>query len=528
MMRLPEPSLLYTNTPEGGGLIEGRANRKGASNMKIGAYTKFWQVSNMRRSQIQPEGMPEPVNLYAYNLYIKTFVPLLYFDEIKRYDTIGFWDCSLAEIKRHHVMAATFAGHEIFEKMKAIEASWREDLHDCTVEMIDTILNEGDTSYEQFEFYVKEHEASASPWDGLRWGEIYNSAGKMKLAHAACLSFIRKFRDYFDSHPVTDTPRLIRAKWLYPGVRARPADYTIIKQTDFEVWVLAQKWRDRKVGGVAGLSQMTFPIFKHPSKKKFLEKFNRRLTKLSGFTFRSLEIEGPKVFLDLANEKPNCIDLKTAEKQTGLICQNRGFAADLSLPGYEKDLSAEMYSGLGFTPQENEIAGVIHFVAQNEAGEHIGPELYKFSDNWAQKEPWPGSVFYDAEDTFCGFNPQKECFGPPSLMTDNPNHRLKFEPEQRQSQRMQYIMRPMLALILNDVGAPGSCKRFLERIVDEEVDFGEADSPRKDHLTETVLSRDRDYHATIIEDFPQVEKIISQWFVVQRQDASFSTDLRVY
>ena len=220
-------------------------------------------------------------------------------------------------------------------------------------------------------------------------------------------------------------------------------------------------------------------------------------------------------------------DMKTAEKQTGLMFENLGFAVDLSDTRFNGDDAPEMYSGIGPTSQLNELMMMILLRSFMDEDDLDIKKIYIFSDNIATDVPLPEQLHFEEDDAFCGLRVKQRNFGPPSLMTDNPKHRLNYRnTRQTQVQRIQYVMRPFLSLVLNSIPAPDLCYRFIDYIVAKGLAEG-SDSYRKDHMKQAILDKDETVHNAIIDEFPEVLDYLKKWFYIQDRDAKFSTDLRV-
>jgi hypothetical protein len=526
---------MYTSKSEAGAEKEGRQTRSGSSSMKIGTYTKDWYIYDVFTRQIQPEGFPDPVTQFNFKVKVTSFVPLVLLgDEIKRYETVGWWLCSYQEILRHLHLGSLFTGSSLWKSIMNVIESQADDIYDMLLGYYDRILRSGDDSDGQWEFYVKEHENSAAPFEDVKyWKDIRSSIRMMNASKDITMKWESQFNNHMHKRKKNSfnvhEPYMIKASYTYPGFRARPSDYTIVPQAsnDYTRLVLCSKWRDRKVGGIPGLSQSTWRIFKNKSKDKIESYLTSCCKKLSGLEVTRLSEEKLDGYLDILNNDWHLYDMKTAEKQTGLAFQWTGFTCDLGHPKYPAELASEMYSGIGPTSPLNEFMCniILRVLTEDEGWE--GRKVKIFSDNLATDVELPDQVFLEKADQFCGLDPIKKSFAPVSMCTDGPKHRISFNGKiQRQTQTLQYVMRPLLACIMNGIGGRDVTQRFLEWCKDKEVFVEESGGDRKDYLVDEVL-RQPEIHKDIRQDFNEVETFVKKYFYVQMTDSDFTSNLRV-
>lgn len=530
----PTLEQLYYSFPRGGALAEGRNHRQGASSMAISTYTRSWSLENLSINTIQrPEIAFMPVQEYSYVIKAQTYCPLATLGDVLRYETLGFWILSFQEILRHLALATDYVKSEYWPDIKQVISDEEPNLINLIDNYLTGCVDKGHWDLDQWQYYVKEHEASASPF-GDKWGMILQEPEQMKLS----LDKTRKWVENFSVHwldYVTSGEKnyiYINPELCYPGVRARPADYTILSSGDKDVTVLCKKWRDRKVGGVPGLSQLEAGVYHRPEKKQILKPVYDWAAKTLGCDVHSLAMEAVELFKFLENEENvYCYDLKTAEKQTGLgIEQHLPFATDLGHPNFEGQLSGESYSGIGPTSLMNEMQIVCMLKAILVKHDITPKWIALFSDNFATDVALPKTSHYDEDERFCGFIPAKQGFGPVSLVTDNPKHRLAFK-NNRQSQRQnrQYIMRPLLSVIMNNIARWTSCSDFLSYIIAQKSYLDEKD---KNDLWigswfREMIEDKPELHAGIIDQFPKEVNYVKTWWNVQDTDPTYRSDLAV-
>lgn len=529
---LPNPESLYISSFRNGVDTEGRSTRKGSSSMKIGAMTKNWEVSNVQWITMMVDEMPSPVRAISYRVKLTSFPPISLVKDFKRADTLGFWYFSYQEELRHLQLATRFTSSQYWKGITEVFESSRDKIWDSLLEFYDGIANEGDFSFAHWTEYVKSHVGSTSPWEELNWNDILNSASLMKISHGVCTDWVREYNKWAHRNKPT-TIRVIDAKWLYPGVRAREPDYQILRKGNFEMELYATKWRDRKVGGVMGLSQLTWPIYHTDIKKKLVRKLHQRLSEISGITVEGLEETGPVLYKELA-ENPSLwytYDLKTAEKQTGLQFVGYGIAADLSAPGYAPEMGPEMYSGLGITSYPNEFEAIISGKVIGEVTGRKPTKAKVFSDNIVFDTKLEDNPHLDTTPAFCGFMKDDKKFGPVSFVTDNPKNRLPFNGyHQLQVQTVQYIMRPLLSVIMNSLDNPNTCKQFIDWIVAAKLNVDpEGDGARSDVIKDFIENLDNiELHKKIMDSFPGAVEFVKEWWRggLQSTDSQYVSDLK--
>jgi len=526
--KYPSISSLYTNRPQGGKLIEGVGNREGISGMQIAAYTQQWSISNITWStRPEPALQGREVKQLSYIINVKTFTPLDTLGEIKRYETVSSWQLREQEINRHHFKILGFMATPLWKAMTSLVESEFQNIAAAINAYLQEILARGDFSLEHFAYYVKQHERSSSPW-GIKWKQILENETQLKHIWENTNRFIKEYIQNYLKMLKPGQVLMIKAEHLYPGMRARPADYQVLRESDHERTILCSKWRDRKVGGVMGLSQLTYPIYEHPSKKFALQHIQDYIAKLTGINTTSLTLSGPSVYKDVLTKKLKPYDMPIAEAVTGEILKWFGFAADLSDPADPAEVAAELYSGVGPTGEMNELCQAIGFRGMLDLY-GVKPNTWdRFSDNAAIDIELPPECFFlDKADTFCGLLTQEGRFGPVSLCTDNIKHRIPLKGNQTQVQYYQYIMRPLLAVITNAVNpsAPNDCLEYIDFMV-ENTKNANIEDYRKDTMHEWLMENVK-LHEPFIKKFPKSEDYVKHWFNVRYTNPETPTDLRI-
>lgn len=529
----PTLEQLYYLIPRDGALTEGRQHRAGCSSMKISSYTRTWRAYDLKQQPFQAPEIATPVMMMSFMIEGRTFIPLSTLGglkNIKRIETLGFWVNSFQEIQRHHAFADQFRQSELWSTITDVTKSLFAEIVELFDRYITFIVEKGDFSLEHWKYYVKEHESSASPF-GPKWAKILESPALLNLSLDRTTKWLRNFAQKWKSLIAPENGFVyINPIFSYPGVRSRPGEVTIIHEDDYRFIALVRKWRDRKVGGIAGLSQLEFPIYGLPLKKEAIRPFVDWAKKILKCDIYNLDFNGPNVFKFLLEHKDEakCHDLKMAEKQCGIILKRLPFVTDLGLPTFPAELAGEMYSGIGPTPWINFIVNVIILHSLQVKYGVTFKWACIYSDNFAVDADIPKLIHYDDDETHCGFIPKEGKFGPPSLSTDNPTHRLGFiSGQQYQAQQWQYIMRPLIAVIMNSLIKYDSCSRFLDYVTQAEFHTEEAPFWSGDQLKEYILGKNVEYHSQFMLKFPEEVEYVKRWFPVQETDASYATDLRV-
>jgi hypothetical protein len=522
---------MFYYTPANGAIVEGRQHRKGATSMKLSSYAAYHEVNSLRsRTMQRPEVPGIPLIEYSYEVKIRTFPIIDSLGPIKRYDTVAFWRLSFQEILRHLGLASQFTNSPIWPRLMDVISSYREEIIEVLHKYFEGIVSHGDMSLEQFEFYVKEHGDSASPF-GPKWSYFLENKSALKIAHERTnrwiKAFVQEWRQFATKQNIFVNPKL-----CYPALRARPGEPTIIEQTDRTIHVLIRKWRDRKAGGIKGLSQISYPIYqKGDIKKKVEAVFYEWFKKVLKCDIHSLSQDGPQVYKDIIELKLHCHDIKTGEKQVGLAFKFLPFVVDLSYNKFAAELAAEMYSGIGPTTPLNEMFIVMMLRAMmDEYGLQIG-HLAMFSDNFAVDVELPESPHFESDEFFCGFDTIKQIFGPASLCTDNPDHRLNFafnKGKQIQVQSIQYIMKPLLAVVTNGVADRTSPMRFINFVIDHKIyEKAEFKSGPKD-MFKQIVYEENGLHDKFIDNFSEDREWVERWFPIQTNNADFPADIKIY
>lgn len=293
--------MMYIGKSQMGSKLEGREGKHSGNTMKPGALTKYSRIFGFHFSQKQEDWARFPVVEYQYMVENRSYIPhSLLLDEkgelqVKRLETLSFWHASYQEVLRHLGLAEKLVQSEFYSEILAIVESYKPQICEAFVKYIKLICEKGDFSFEQFQYYAKEHADSASPWDNKKWGDLLKSPGLLKSAYAECIKWIRDFEQDLAKIMQYATP-LILAEFVYAALRARPADYEIMEITNDRIIAKCTKTRDRKAGGVKGLSQIEWPIYGKTQLKReiYQEAFYSLIAEISGCELNAIVMTGDR------------------------------------------------------------------------------------------------------------------------------------------------------------------------------------------------------------------------------------------
>jgi hypothetical protein len=490
---------MYIGQSQAGSRLEGRKDKHTGNTMKPGALTKYAKIFGLRMNQKSEDWSIFPLTEYQYMTEIKSFVPHSLFCneegelQVKRLETLSFWHASYQEVIRHLGLAAKLTRSELYPEIKAIVDSYADDIKDAFVKYIHLICTEGDFSFEQFKYYVKEHEGSSAPWAGMKWGDLLRRPSQLKVAYAECLKAVKQFEKDLPKIMQFEKP-LIKADFVYAALRARPADYEIIDFNNDKILARCSKTRDRKAGGVLTLSQLEWPIYhKIMIKRKIYQQaFYDLVSKISGCELNAIIMTGANFYKDIIDVKPYAYDLRNAEKLVGILLPMLPIMVDLGDPHYPADIAGELYSGVGPTRPGSElvVALVIRFLKER----GITPtKLFLGGDNFGLDVDISTSdegfdILFTKEDSILGWLVNEQKFGPYSCITDNVKNRWNV-PSKWSSltsvQNYQFVMRPLQVVVNNDIMQSDSAVNLIKWVC-ERTDFDQMDIYGKTQIYETI------------------------------------------
>jgi hypothetical protein len=499
-MRLTDPLNLYTHKSEAGAMHEGRKDKWSGNTMTPGALLRYHKTTWSGFNQVKPDWSNRPMQQTNYTIEFKSYFPSsMLFNEddfntrIKRFETTSFWHLSFQEVIRHLELISAAQMQDTYAKLKEIVDSFEDEIKEAFKKYVNMIVKDGDFSFEHFSKYVKDHERSASPFDGLKWRDILDDPGKLKQAYVAVNQWIIKFNDALPKLLKFKRP-LIKIDYVYPALRARQAEYELQSYSNELVRIACSKIRDRKAGGVKGMSQIEYPIYKLPVKKKIYDEcFYNLISKIAGCSLIPIVTHGAAFYKQVFENKPQCYDIRNAEKFVGSLLSFLPINVDLGHPEYPDEIAGEMYSGIGPTrPVAEIVVGVLINYLRNELGLPItsvflGGDNFGFAVELDCKEQ-NLDLFMTNEDTILGALPIEEHFGPLSLVTDSVNHRANVPVKWQTltwTQRFQYILRPLQVIVDNDLFKPGSCKRKIDWVI-ERKELGEEEIYSKESLNRAI------------------------------------------
>jgi hypothetical protein len=458
-------------------LREGRKNKWSGNTMKPGALVNLHKTRWIGLTQTRAEWSSKPLLEVQYEVEIGSYFPwdaiFSEKDEIKRFETLSFWHPSYQEELRHLELIGSLRKTELFLKLKEIVDSHKQEIIDAFVKYVGMIIKEGDMSFEQWKFYVTEHKNSASPYEGKHWNDILQNDSELKKTWTEMNKWLIQFQKQLPQILSIRRP-LIKVEAVYPALRARPSETELTHKDNDRIILKCKKIRDRKAGGVKGLSQLEYPIFKRSTKKKiYQECFYNLIEKISGCKLIPITTYGASFYSQVFDTDINCYDLRNAEKLVGILLDFLPVNVDLGHPEYPEEDAGEMYSGIGPTrPMAEIVVGVLTKLLKILGyaidilflgGDNFGFKLFIdcISDGF--------DLVFTNEDTILGANPKLKRFYPLSLVTDSVKNRQNIPTKWSAliwTQRFQFELRPLQVIVDNDLYKPGSCEKKIKWVVE--------------------------------------------------------------
>lgn len=526
---------MYIGKSEAGALHEGRKDNYAGNTMRPGALTKYHKIYNFHLSQAREDWSVMPLTEFRYEIEIRSYLPIsmiLDLEErplkVKRLETMSFWHASYQEVLRHLGLAQKARQSEMWEDIMSIVDSFKEEIKDAIIGYIRGCVEQGNASFEHFNYYAKMHEESASPFGG-KWSDILKSPSQLRYAYAECLRFVKEYNDDIDKILRYDSP-LIKIQHVYPALRARPADYTILEISNDRIIAQCSKTRDRKAGGVEGTSQLEWQLYDQTDAKRkvYDENFYSLIRKISGCELNTIVLEGAKFYQDVILAKPNCYDLRNAEKLVGQVLYFWPFNVDLGEPHYPSEYAAELYSGIGPTRPGSELVVAILVRLLKEKGFEVG-KLFLGGDNFGFPEKIDCQaenldIFLTNEESLLGLMPKEERFGPYSFITDSVKNRLNIPKDWKSIsmiQSYQNELRPLQVVVNNDIYRRGSCKDMIDWIVENKL-LQNLDVYNKDTIA-AYLYRDEELRTKFMDKFAAEMNFIKT-FIPTHSNPNRSTD----
>lgn len=484
---------------QGGMFQEGRQNRSGWQMMKIGYMTHRYEINKITKSLSSIEELPgEIVPEYTIDGQFDLFIPYLLLDADNvwnRLESFGSWDLSITEEKLHLSRAKNAVNDSVFKYAQDILKSEIDAFDDEWLGYFQAVMEEGDSSRDQWKKFVHGHAGSMSHF-GVRWSDIDENEDLMRKSYDMQIALDKTFYDDFKRS--LHKGFLIRADSTVPALRSRKGDIVFLqwdndgKKAKFRV----KKKRNRKAGGQDNYQANEWRIYEnHALKVKCYAnhwKSCAKRAKLNESDYLFSARDGMLCYKAIVEKKLNCCDLKNGEKTNGLFWyKDYPFTVDLSHPNYPAELAAEMYSGMaGVTTLSNEKFVSICIRASNELEGTKVDFACSGGDNLAYRGNMRPSYLYENDERWLGFIGSQRRFGRTSFVTDNPKHRTGCRLPHIQQQTYQYFARPFLGVIMGDVYKKGSCEKFIDYCIANKI---ATDLPwlRHDDIYEDVVSREK-------------------------------------
>jgi hypothetical protein len=353
----------------------------------------------------------------------------IHFDEEgTRYETVASWQRSVLEHKRQLLKLNTLSGDskEVLEEATSLWQEHKEELVKLFMSQLTFIDQHGDWSLDQFRHYANQHKESGMGYKRLTWASILRDETKLNEAYKQYYDLVRNLIEELKNEKYYDGEHSIHPRWTYPALRSRPGDLVESNLSDDTGTVVVNKYRDRAAGGVFGLSQLFWPIFKSDLKKELAQILLGQVSRITGLTLKTPEIEGVKTYCDFLSEDPNALaifDTSLAEKLESQI-SDFPTAANLSMQGFPKKLGFKKFSGISSTRTDQYLTEPFLVLAVIKLGFLSKASHYYFGgDNWAcpSTEPVPESIHdvLSPSSRWLGHNPKLQAISGFKLTVDS-------------------------------------------------------------------------------------------------------------
>jgi hypothetical protein len=540
---------MYIMRSASGSLQEGRQGKHYGTTMRPSAMVRFCDMYNFKNNPTtEPWAPGKLLTQYEYTIFLKTFLPLEAFTKttitqdnvdktFNRLETISYWNASYQEILRHLALGKQLTemkpdeSHTLskWQEVVKIAQEFESEIRDAFKKYAEQVVAKGDFSFKHYEFYVKEHSQSASPFQrmnekgevrGLKWSTILKDDKLMKLTYSIMIKIPQEYLDtqaFFDKHEYV----LINIEHAYSALRARRAEYKLLKATNHTLLLIAKKVRDRKAGGIKKLSQIEWVIYKKTDiKREIYKTFYSLIEMISGCKIHPITLLGSKFYKEISEkEEFYCYDLRNAEKQVALLLSFMHFNADLGNPKFIAELAGELYSGVGPTRILNEIVVAIYVRWLRSAGYAI-TDIWIGGDNFGlliyiNCEMMGLDLFFTNETRILGFEISGNGFGPPSLITDNISNRVSLPKEFSRitwTQGYQHETRILQYVVQNSIYKSDSCKRYIDWVVARKLD-DKAEIYDK-YTMHNIIASDPILQDSFLDNFSEELNYVRQFFLI--------------
>jgi hypothetical protein len=348
--------------------------------------------------------------------------------EGSRFETIASWQRSVLEHRRQLIKLNSLdeTSRQILAEARELWLEKKEELVRLFISMIDFIDNQGDWSLEQFKHYAVAHKKRGTGYKKITWGSIVRDQEKLDAAYQQYYKLVRDLLALLRDEAMYDGEHTIHPKWTYPALRSRPGSISEQSYKEGVGDVLLSKYRDRAAGGVYGLSQLFWPIFRADLKRDLAKMLLSAIAQLTKLTMITPEVDGSSAYLKFFSEDPHNLvvcDTSLAERLEAQI-SDLPTAANLSIQGFPKQFGYKKFSGIAPTRTDQYVTEPFLILACIKLGFISKPShLYYGGDNWGWPacEPLPEKLFniLSPSSRWLGHNPEMQAISGFKLTVDN-------------------------------------------------------------------------------------------------------------
>jgi hypothetical protein len=260
----------------------------------------------------------------------------------------------------------------------------------------------------------------------LTWASVLKDESKLNEAYKQYYDLVRNLIEELKNDKYYDGMHSIHPKWTYPALRSRPGELVESNLSEDTGTVIVNKHRDRAAGGVFGLSQLFWPIFKSDLKKELAEILLSQVGRITSLTLKTPEVEGVKAYIDFLNEDADALAIFDTSLAERIESQISDFptAANLSMQGFPKKLGFKKFSGISSTRTDQYLTEPFLVLAAIKLGFLSKASHYYFGgDNWAcpSMEPIPENIHdvLSPSSRWLGHNPRLQAISGFKLTVDS-------------------------------------------------------------------------------------------------------------
>lgn len=446
--------------------------------------------------------------------------------EGSRFETVASWQRSLLEHKRQVYKLAnlTDTSTEIIREARELWLEHKNEIIRLFKSQIEFIQNRGDWSLEQFEHYAREHKKSGMGYRKLTWGALLNDESRLKEAYRQYYKVVSDLLQELLKDKYYDGEHTIHPRWTYPALRSRPGSIEDMQINDGQGQVLINKYRDRAAGGVFGMSQLFWPIFKTDLKRFLSETLLSEVQRLTHLKLITPEVHGVDAYLQFFNEDPHSLvifDTSLAERLEAQI-SDLPTAANLSIQGFEKRYGQKKFSGIALTRTDQYITEPFLVLALIKLGYVSKANHYYFGgDNWAcaSNETLPLEVqeVFSISERWLGHNPIRQAISGFKLTVDSTDQSQSWSDRTTNLGLMQTasgLVRLTRTLIgMNLIPDVMTLTEFLSKVATSSIDTIDLHegTPYHHYLDKPDIAKQ------LIEDLPELEHCCDAVLEISKQ-----------